>query len=492
MSEDMQNKTENKQVIVDETQETTEEMQEITEKTQETTEEEQETTEEAQETTEGAQETTEEMQEITEKTQEITEKTQETTEEAQETTEEIQETTKEAQETMTGMLDEIEKSMVQLHNGDIVKGKVISVNDSEILVNVSYKSDGIITRDEMSSDATIAPSELVSEGDEIEVYVLKVNDGEGNVLLSKKRVEAQSNWAELVRIYENDEILVTKGLEAVNGGLITISKGVRCFIPASLLSNTYVEDLNEYIGESLNVQIIEMERKKNRIILSRKPVLEKEKQIAKCEALEKLEKGQRIKGKVRNIVAFGAFVDLGGIDGLIYISELSWSRIKHPSELLSVGDEIEVEIIDIDKSTEKISLSLKQLQPRPWDIVKENYKIGDIITGKVVRIVDFGAFVEVIPGVDGLVHISEISHDYIEKPTQVLKVEQEVNAKILDINIEKKRISLSISKTIEIEIIKNVKPENSEETEKPVEDEYTNNHSEVTIADIVNNNHENK
>ncbi|MGV8145001.1 MAG: 30S ribosomal protein S1 [Alkaliphilus sp.] len=433
----------------------------------------------------------EDMKNTTEDNQEVVEEGKYTLPEIQDIKEDEKDTESVVQNGEVGMqniMEEIEKSLVQLHQGDIVNGKVISVTDSEIMVNVSYKSDGIIPRNEIASDDSILPSEIVSEGDEIEVYVIKVNDGEGNVLLSRKRVEMQGNWKELEIIRESGEEITVNVVEAVNGGLIALSKGIRCFIPASLVSNTYVDDLKSFIGESFNVQVIELNRRKNKAVLSRKPVLAKEQQILKQEALEKLEKGQRIKGKVRNIVSFGAFVDIGGIDGLIYISELSWRRIKHPSEVLSVGDELEVEVLDINKSTEKISLSLKQTQPKPWDKIEEKYNIGDVITGKVVRIVDFGVFVEVIPGVDGLVHISEISNKYVEKPAQELKVDQEVNAKIIDINIEQKRISLSIAKTMEEEIVEEVKDE-AKDGEKAIETaktEHINDHSEVTIADAIN------
>ncbi|NLM04770.1 MAG: 30S ribosomal protein S1 [Clostridiales bacterium] len=349
---------------------------------------------------------------------------------------------------MQDFMDEIEKSMVQLYRGDIVSGKVIDISENEVIVNIGYKSDGIISKEEISSDNSINPHDILKPGDKIDVYVLKVDDGEGNVLLSKKRVDIERGWQELEKMYETESILSTKVIEVVKGGVISISNGIRCFIPASQLSNIYVENLDEFIGETFNTKIIEFNRKKNKVVLSRKVVLLQELEEIKNKVFHQLEKGQIIQGRVKQITSFGVFVDIGGIDGLIHISELSWGRVEHPSEILKIDDKVEVEVLDFDKETERISLSLKSTQPEPWQHVHEKYKKDDIIKGRVVKIVDFGAFVEIEAGLDGLVHISEISKDHVEKVSDVLEVNQIVDVKILDINQEERRMSLSISAAI--------------------------------------------
>lgn len=349
---------------------------------------------------------------------------------------------------MQDFMDEIEKSMVQLYRGDIVSGKVIDISENEVIVNIGYKSDGIISKEEISSDNSINPHDILKPGDKIDVYVLKVDDGEGNVLLSKKRVDIERGWQELEKMYETESILSTKVIEVVKGGVISISNGIRCFIPASQLSNIYVENLDEFIGETFNTKIIEFNRKKNKVVLSRKVVLLQELVEIKNKVFHQLEKGQIIQGRVKQITSFGVFVDIGGIDGLIHISELSWGRVEHPSEILKIDDKVEVEVLDFDKETERISLSLKSTQPEPWQHVHEKYKKDDIIKGRVVKIVDFGAFVEIEAGLDGLVHISEISKDHVEKVSDVLEVNQIVDVKILDINQEERRMSLSISAAI--------------------------------------------
>lgn len=349
---------------------------------------------------------------------------------------------------MQDFMDEIEKSMVQLYRGDIVSGKVIDISENEVIVNIGYKSDGIISKEEISSDNSINPHDILKPGDKIDVYVLKVDDGEGNVLLSKKRVDIERGWQELEKVYETESILSTKVIEVVKGGVISISNGIRCFIPASQLSNIYVENLDEFIGETFNTKIIEFNRKKNKVVLSRKVVLLQELEEIKNKVFHQLEKGQIIQGRVKQITSFGVFVDIGGIDGLIHISELSWGRVEHPSEILKIDDKVEVEVLDFDKETERISLSLKSTQPEPWQHVHEKYKKDDIIKGRVVKIVDFGAFVEIEAGLDGLVHISEISKDHVEKVSDVLEVNQIVDVKILDINQEERRMSLSISAAI--------------------------------------------
>ncbi|GAB6087853.1 30S ribosomal protein S1 [Alkaliphilus crotonatoxidans] len=374
---------------------------------------------------------------------------------------------------MQNFMDEIEKSMVRLHRGDIVTGKVINVTDNEIMVNVGYKSDGIIPKEEITNDHTVNPKSLVAIGDEIKVYVIKVDDGEGNVLLSKKRVDLQKGWDDLEKIKDTEALLETKVIEVVKGGVISLSRGIRCFIPASQISDSYVEDLTQYIGKSFNTKIIEIDRRRNKVVLSRKIVLKQEKEEIKKEIFAKLEKGQRIKGEVKNIADFGAFVDIGGIDGLIHISDLSWNRVKHPREILQVGDSVEVEVLDLDKEKEKISLGLKQTRPHPWQVAGEKYQVGDVVEGKVVRMLDYGAFVELEPGVDGLVHISEISEKYVTKPSQELELGQMVKAKILDINIEQKRISLSIAA--------------ANKTEVEEETEFTSDDSPVTIGDVISN-----
>lgn len=372
---------------------------------------------------------------------------------------------------MQNFMEEIEKSMVRLHRGDIVTGKVINVTDNEIMVNVGYKSDGVIPREEISNEPNVNPRSLVNIGDEIKVLVMKLDDGEGNLLLSKKRVDVQKGWDDLEKIHETNALMETKVIEAVRGGLISISRGIRCFIPASQLSDSYVENLEGYIGKSFNTKILEFDRRKNKVVLSRKVVLTQEKQEMKKDIIETIQVGSKVKGEVKNITNFGAFVDIGGIDGLIHISDMAWNRVKHPSDLLKVGDKVEVEILDFNKETEKLSLGLKQTQPQPWDLVGEKYNVGDIVEGKVVRMVDYGAFIELEAGLDGLVHISEISDKYIQKPSQELEIGQTVMVKILDINSEQKRISLSISAANKVE--------DTEETQLVTDDQ-------VTIGDVIN------
>lgn len=372
---------------------------------------------------------------------------------------------------MQNLMEEIEKSMVRLHRGDIVNGKVINVTENEIIVNVGYKADGIIPKQEISNDNSIDPRDIAKEGDEITVYVLKVDDGEGNVLLSKKKVDAEKGWQDLEKINEAQSIVETKVIEVVRGGVIAISRGIRCFIPASQLSNRYVEDLDAFVGKSFNTKIIEFDRKRNKVVLSRKIVILEELKEKKNEIFSQLKKGQHIKGEVKQITDFGAFVDIGGMDGLVHISEMSWGRVKHPSEILKIGDSVEVEVLDFEKASERISLSLKNTQPQPWEHVNENYQIGDIVEGKVVKLVDFGAFVELEPGLDGLVHISEISKEHIAKPSDVLEIYEKINVKILDINKEERRMSLSI--------ISATTKDNQDITE------YSTADTRVTIADAI-------
>lgn len=375
---------------------------------------------------------------------------------------------------MQNFMEEIEKSMVKLRRGEIVTGKVISVTDDEITVNVGYKSDGIIPKDEISNDITVNPHDVAKVGDDIKVYVLSLDDGEGNVLLSKKRVDAVKGWDDLEKIRDAESLVEAKVVEAVKGGVIAIARGIRCFIPASQLSDRYVEDLKSFEGKIFNTKVIEVDRKRNKVVLSRRLVLEEENKHRKAELFAKLEKGARVRGEVKRLTDFGAFVDIGGIDGLIHISELSWGRVKHPSEVVQIGDVIEVEVLDFDKDKEKVSLGLKQTQKQPWEEAEFKYPVGSVVEGKVVRLVDFGAFVELEPGLDGLIHISQISERHIAKPSEELHIGQTVKAKVLDVQPEEKRLSLSIIALNE-----------SKEDEAV---EYIDENNTTTIGDIIENN----
>lgn len=347
------------------------------------------------------------------------------------------------------MMKAIEDSMVYLQRGSIVKGNVILVTDNEVMVNVGYKSDGIIERTELSNDPNISPKELFKEGDEVDVYVIKLDDGEGNVVLSSKRVEDVKNWDEVEKIYENQEKVECKVIEVVKGGVIASVNGLRGFIPASLLSVKYVRNLDEYKGKTLIVKIIDFNRNKNKIILSRKEIEKEEIKEIKNKVWDSLEIGNIIEGEVKRITNFGAFVDIGGIDGLVHISDLSWNKIKHPSEVVSEGEKIKVEVLDFNRENNRISLGLKQILPKPWDIFIDNCKVGDIVEGKIVNLLDFGAFVRLDSGVDGLVHISQISNEHVNRPSDKLKVGGKVKVKIMDIDEEKERISLSIKEASE-------------------------------------------
>jgi predicted RNA-binding protein with RPS1 domain len=315
-------------------------------------------------------------------------------------------------------MENMESMMVQVKPGKIVTGRVIKVGLEDVIVNIGYKSDGIITKDELTADPSLTPSEVVSEGDEIDVFVKKIDEKEGHVILSKKKVDIERAWKTLKEKFEDRQPIDVKVVEEVKGGLIAIAHGIRGFMPASHVDLGYVEKLQEFIGRVLSVKIIEFNRSKGKVIMSRKVLLEEEREAKKKEILESLKEGDRITGEVKRLTDFGAFVDIGGIDGLVHISEISWNRIGHPSEMLKVGDTIEVVVLGVEPENERISLGYKQTRPHPWDNIQDRYKAGQVITGKVVRLVDFGAFVELEPGVEGLVHISQISFEHVDKPGQ--------------------------------------------------------------------------
>lgn len=347
-------------------------------------------------------------------------------------------------EDMNELMKAIEDTMVKVQRGDTVKGKVISLNDDEVMVNIGYKSDGIIKRDELSNDPDINPVDILSVGDEIEVYIIKLDDGEGNVILSKKRVDTVKSWDELEQAFNDKAIINAKVIEVVNGGAIALVKGLRGFIPISQIANRFVSDLQAFSGKSFDVKVIDFDKNKKRIVLSRKVVEAEEMENKKNRLWKTIEKDQIVEGQVKRITDFGAFVDIGGVDGLVHISDLSWSHVKHPKEVVKEGDFVKVIVLDTDKQKNRISLGLKQASPHPWENIYEKYNVGDIVDGKVVRLVDFGAFVMLEEGIEGLVHISQISDKHIAKPSDELKVNENVKVKILDVNKEDRKISLSI------------------------------------------------
>lgn len=342
--------------------------------------------------------------------------------------------------------DVITKTLVRIKPGQILTGTVIQIADGEVSVNIGYKSDGYIPRNEFSNDPDVDPAQTCKPGDEIEVEVLKVNDGEGNVLLSRKNVESQKAWEEFSADAESEgKILDGVCKEAVKGGLIVVlSNNARAFVPASQVAFKFVADLNEYVGKPMKIKILEIDPKRRRIVGSHKAVLRKEAEEARKAIWSKLEVGARIKGTVRRLTDFGAFVDIGGVDGLVHITQCAWNRsIKHPSEVFTVGQEVDVIIREIDTANRKVSLGYKELLPKPWETAAERYPVGSIVEGKVVRIVDFGAFVSLEPTIDGLIHVSQISLKRLAKIEEEVNIGDTVRCKVLSIDTAKRRISLS-------------------------------------------------
>ncbi len=338
----------------------------------------------------------------------------------------------------------LNESFKTLHNGSVLKGSVIRVTDNEVFVNLGYKADGVIEKSEFSNDPNLDLKSSVSVGDEIEVFVVKVNDGDGNVVLSKKRLEMNKGLDELEDAFNNKSVLKGKVIDVIKGGLMANINGIRVFVPSSQISNKFVQDLNVFKGQELDFNIIEFNKAKRRIIAGRRELVQNIENEAKSKVYDNIKVGDKLEGTVSRIVDFGAFVDLGGVDGLIHISELSWGRIKKVSDVLKEGDKVTVYVLDIDKEKNKISLSLKDANKNPWVLAKDKYKISDIVEGKVVRLVDFGAFVELEEGIDGLVHISQICQKHIAKPEEALTIGQDIKAKITEIDTDNKKISLSI------------------------------------------------
>ena len=338
------------------------------------------------------------------------------------------------------------EEQTKLRPGQQITGKVLTVSDDDVCVSIpGYKADGRIKRaDLMQADVKV--------GDEIEAEVIKINDGEGDVVLSQRNIANRKAWDALMAKYDAGELVVEGvGKEAVKGGLIADVGGVRAFVPASQLSQRYVEKIADFVGKDMKLKIIEVDKQKKRIVASRKAVIAEEAAAKKKEAWDKLEEGIVIHGIVRRLTDFGAFVDVGGVDGLIHITDLSWGRIKHPSEVVQPNQEVDVKILSLDRDRDRIQLGYKQLQPRPWDNAQEKYPEGSIVEGKVVRITDFGAFVELEPGLDGLVHISQCALNRVAKVEDAVQVGQTVRVKVLSVDPEKKRISLSIRQVLEEE-----------------------------------------
>ena len=337
------------------------------------------------------------------------------------------------------MLDAYEKT---IRNGEVVEGTVIDVKPDEIILNIGYKSDGIITRNEYTNEPNVDLTTVVNVGDTLEAKVIKVNDGEGQVSLSYKRLAAEKGSKRLEEAFENQEILKAKVSQVLAGGVCVIVDETRVFIPASLVSDTYEKDLSKFKDQEIEFVITEFDPRKRRIIGNRKTLLVAKKAELQKELFAKIKVGDVIEGTVKNVTDFGAFIDLGGVDGLLHISEMSWGRVENPKKVFTVGQQVRVFIKNITDT--KIALSMKFEDENPWNGAAEKYAVGNVVKGKVARMTDFGAFVELAPGVDALLHVSQISQEHVEKPSDVLKIGQEVEAKIVDFNEEDKKISLSI------------------------------------------------
>ena len=336
----------------------------------------------------------------------------------------------------------LEESLKTIHAGEVVEGTVIDVKPEEIILNIGYKSDGILTKNEYTNDSSVDLTTVAKVGDTMEVKVLKVNDGEGQVLLTYKRLAAEKGSKRLEEAFENKEVLTAKVAQVLDGGLCVNVDETRVFIPASLVSDTYEKDLSKYKDQEIEFVISEFNPKRRRIIGDRKQLLVAKKLEQQKELFARIKIGDVLEGTVKNVTDFGAFIDLGGADGLLHISEMSWGRVESPKKVFKVGDQVRVFIKDINEN--KIALSMKFPAENPWNGAAEKFAIGNVVKGKVARMTDFGAFVELAPGVDALLHVSQISKEHVEKPSDVLKVGQEIEAKIVDFNEEEKKISLSM------------------------------------------------
>ena len=346
------------------------------------------------------------------------------------------------------ILAAVDETIKYFDDGDIVEGTVVKVDRDEVLLDIGYKTEGVILARELSIKHDVDPDEIVSVGDEIEALVLQKEDKEGRLLLSKKRAQYERAWGTIERVKEEDGVVTGTVIEVVKGGLI-LDIGLRGFLPASLVEMRRVRDLQPYVGRELEAKIIELDKNRNNVVLSRRAWLEQTQSEVRTNFLQTLQKGQVRTGVVSSIVNFGAFVDLGGVDGLVHVSELSWKHIDHPTEVVEVGQEVTVEVLDVDFERERVSLSLKATQEDPWQAFARTHAIGQVVPGKVTKLVPFGAFVRVEDGIEGLVHISELAQRHVEVPEQVVKVGEEVFVKVIDIDLERRRISLSLKQANE-------------------------------------------
>ena len=346
------------------------------------------------------------------------------------------------------LIPDYESTFPTINEGEVVHGTVVRVDKDEVLVDIGYKSEGVIPVSELSIRRSVNPADEVSVGDEIAALVMTKEDAEGRLILSKKRARFEIAWKAIEQAHEQGEPVTGRVIEVVKGGLI-LDLGVRGFLPASLVDIRRVQDLDEFLGQELRCKVIELNRSRNNVVLSRRAVLEEERKADRQRILDALNPGDVVEGVISNIVDFGAFVDLDGMDGLIHISELSWSHVNHPSEVLEIGQKVQVKVLDIDRDRQRISLGLKQTQADPWQQVLESYNEGDIVSGKVTKVVTFGAFVEILPGVEGLVHISELAQHHVENPREVVSQGDTVNVRILEVDAERRRLSLSLKRVDE-------------------------------------------
>lgn len=346
------------------------------------------------------------------------------------------------------LVEAIEASLKDFNDGDLVAGKVVRIDHDEVLLDIGYKSEGVIPVKELSIRHDVDPGEVVKVGDEIEALVLQKEDKEGRLILSKKRAQYERAWGRIEQVMTEGRTIKGPVIEVVKGGLI-LDIGLRGFLPASLVDLRRVRDLHHFVGQEIECKIIELDRNRNNVVLSRRAFLEESQSEGRKKILESLNKGDRRTGTVSSIVNFGAFVDLGGVDGLVHVSELSWRHVEHPSEVVTVGEEVEVEVLDVDLERERVSLSLRATQEDPWKEFERRYKAGEVIEGEVTKLVPFGAFVRVAEGIEGLVHISELSESHVESAEEIAQVGDRVRVRVVDVDVSRRRVSLSMRRVDE-------------------------------------------